>query len=91
MNDTKLSWTDADLADAVTHAHVGGIETARHAIRQALALQVANAIGTIHETRVDSKQYPIALAVHAALEKAYAAVDIPIKIDLDDCNCGPDA
>lgn len=87
-NDTKLSWTDADLADAVHHAREAGMAQAQGQIAEAIALLVADAMGRLHETRVDSKRYPIVEAELAAFTRAWHTTQTPIKIDnLDDCNC----
>ena len=87
-NDTKLSWSDADLADAVHHAKEGGMAHAQQQISDAIALRLAHAIGRLHETRVDNKRYAAVIAERDALQTAYTLAQQPITIDsLDDCNC----
>jgi len=88
-NDTKLEWTDADLADAVYHANEAGAAKAQDQLREKLAMMVAQAAGELHEIRVDGKQYPIQEARYKALAAAFSTlINMAITIDnKEDCNC----
>ena len=87
-NDTKLSWTDADLEDACHHAKTGGIEIGRQEIMQLIRIALADHQGKMHETRVDNKQYkPIEaawLAIHAIFTKG---MQLPAPTSDSRCNC----
>jgi plasmid maintenance system antidote protein VapI len=86
-NDTKLSWTDADLADAVHHATLNGMEQAQRTIANEIALRMAHITGELHETRVDNKRYAQLEKAYAALATAHAIAEQPIQISNDECNC----
>lgn len=88
MNDTKLEWTDADLEDTRHHAIDAGISKAQDKIRELLAAMVAQAAGRLHETRVDSKQYPVEKARYEALMTAFSTATSDLKIENDsECSC----
>jgi hypothetical protein len=88
-NDTKLEWTDADLADAIYHANEAGAAKALEQLREKVSMLVAQAAGQLHEIRVDGKQYPIQKARYEALAAAFSTlITTAIKIDgKEDCNC----
>lgn len=86
-DDTKLSWTDADLADAVHHATLSGIAQAQTTIANEIALRMAHLTGELHETRVDNKRYAQLEKAYAALATAHAIAQQPIEITNDECNC----
>lgn len=88
-NDTKLEWTDADLADAVYHANQAGAAKAQEQLREKLAMMVAQAAGQLHETRVDNKAYKIQEARYEALKAAFSTmINMTIEISgAEDCSC----
>lgn len=88
LNDTTLSWTDADLEDACNHAQTGGIGIGREDIMHLIRVALADHQGKIHETRIDSKEYKYLetawLAIHAIFTKA-SQLPAPASDYL--CNC----
>lgn len=88
-NDTKLEWTDAELADSVYHANQAGAARAMEQLREKLAMMVAHAAGQLHETRIDNKAYKIQEARYEALMAAFSTL-MHMTIDTPnegDCNC----
>lgn len=87
-DDTKLSWTDADLEDVIHHAVLRGRAEAQTQIANEIALRMAHITGELHETRVDNKRYAQLEKAYAALATAHAIAQQPISTaNLETCNC----
>ena len=88
--DTKLSWTDADLEDACYHAKDGGIDTGIELIMHHVKSVMADLLATRMEHRADSKRHKEITAQYIAVRSIYDRAQHVTKVNSYECNCAKD-